>query len=189
MTGKVQWTFKTEVSKSRLEFLFDGVFAIAMTILVLELKLPEIGDRRSFHELGQALLHHWRTFLSYIISFFMLSGFWIGHNTLYAKLTRISKAVVGIHVWLLAWAAFVPFCAHLIGRYPSNPLALLIYLAAAFAYVSGLLALIVTAEKQKLFAAAIPAGDVRKLRRGFLRPLLGMLFFALYALFIMPLLK
>ncbi len=189
MANNAQSSFMTEISKSRLEFLFDGVFAIALTILVLELKLPEIGDRRSAHELGQALLHHWRTFLSYIISFFILSGFWIGHNTLYAKLTRISKTVVAIHVWLLAWAAFVPFCAHLIGRYPSNPLALLVYLVAAFAYVSGLLALIVTAEKQKLFAAEIPAGDVRKLRRGFMRPLLGMLFFALYALFILPILK
>ncbi len=189
MAKSPQSAFKTEVSKSRLEFLFDGVFAIALTIMVLELKLPEISDRRSAHELGQALLHHWRTFLSYIISFFILSGFWIGHNTLYARLTRISKTVVAIHVWLLAWAAFVPFCAHLIGRYPSNTLALLVYLVTAFAYVSGLLALIVAAEKQKLFDPAIPAHDVRKLRRGFMRPLLGMLFFALYALFIMPLLK
>jgi uncharacterized membrane protein len=189
MTEKVQSAFKTEISKSRLEFLFDGVFAIAMTIMVLELKLPEIQDRRSIHELSQALLHNWRTFLSYIISFLILSGFWIGHNALYAKLTRVSKAIVAIHIWLLAWAAFVPFCAHLIGRYPGNPLALLIYLTTAFAYVIGLLALVSTAEKQKLFDPAIPAGDVRKLRRGFLRPLIAMIFFAMYIIFILPVWK
>jgi uncharacterized membrane protein len=189
MEQKSESAFAKQVSKSRLEFLFDGIFAIAMTILVLELKIPELADRHSAHELGAALLHNWRTFLSYIISFFVLSGFWIGHNTLYAKLTRITKAVVAIHIWMLAWAAFVPFCAHLLGRYPGNQLALLIYLAMAFAYTVGLLALIITAERQNLFDLAIPASDVRKLRRGFMRPLIGMLFFALYIIFILPVLK
>lgn len=181
--------FAKQVSKGRLEFLFDGVFAIAMTILVLELKIPELADRKSSHELGVALLHNWRLFLSYIISFVILSGFWIGHNSLYAKLTRITKAVVAIHIWMLAWAAFVPFCAHMIGRYPGNQLALLIYLAMAFAYTLGLLALIIIAEKQNLFDPAIPASDVRKLRLGFIRPLIGMLFFAFYIIFILPVLK
>jgi uncharacterized membrane protein len=189
MTEKVESVFKKEVSKSRLEFLFDGVFAIAMTLLVLELKLPELLDKKSVHELGQALLHHGRTFFSYIISFIILSGFWIGHNTIYAKITRITKSVMAIHVWLLAWAAFVPFCAHLLGRYPSNPLAMLIYVAAAFAYTLGLLVLVIIAERQKLFDAAVPAGDVRKLRRGFIRPLIAMLFVILYSVFILPVLK
>jgi uncharacterized membrane protein len=182
-------TFAKQISKGRLEFLFDGIFAIAMTLLVLELKVPELQDHHSPHELGVALLHNRRIFLSYIISFLILSGFWIGHNKLYAKLTRITKAVVFIHIWMLAWAAFVPFCAHLIGRYPGNQLALLIYLAMVFAYTLGLLALIITAERQNLFDPAIPAGDVRKLRRGFMRPLIAMLLFALYIIFILPVMK
>jgi len=189
MEKKSESAFSKQVSKGRLEFLFDGIFAIAMTILVLELKIPELADRHSVHELGSALMRNWRIFLSYIISFTILCSFWIGHNTLYAKLTRITKTVVAIHVWLLAWAAFVPFCAHLIGSYPGNQLALLIYLAMAFAYILGLLALIITAEKQNLFEPAIPARDVRKLRRGFIRPLIGMLLFALYIIFILPVLK
>lgn len=182
-------TFSSQISKGRLEFLFDGIFAIAMTILVLELKVPELQNHHSARELGMVLLHNWRTFLSYIISFIILSSFWIGHNTLYTKLTRITKTVVAIHIWMLAWAAFVPFCAHLIGSYPGNQLALLIYLAMAFAYILGLLALVIAADKQHLFDPAIPAGDVRKLRRGFIRPLIGMFVFALYIIFILPVLK
>ena len=190
MTEKVRSVFSGDVSKGRLEFLFDGVFAIAMTILVLELKLPEqLQDRRSFAELGRALLHNGRTFFSYIISFFILSGFWIGHNQIYAPMRRISKAAMAIHVWLLAWAAFIPFCAHLIGRYPGNPLALLIYMVAAFAYTLGLLALVITAEKQELFDPGVPAGDVRKLRMGFIRALIAMLFLAVYFVFILPVLR
>jgi uncharacterized membrane protein len=189
METKVDSAFKKEVSRGRLEFLFDGVFAIAMTILVLELKLPELQDKRSVHELGQALLHHGRTFISYIISFIILSGFWIGHNTVYAKLTRITKTVLAIHVWLLAVSAFIPFCAHLIGRYPSNPLAMMIYIGTALAYILGMMTLVIAAEKQKLFDPAIPPGDVRKLRQGFIRPVVGLILVSLYYLFVLPVWK
>jgi uncharacterized membrane protein len=189
MASREKTAFTTILSKGRLEFLFDGVFAIALTILVLELKLPEIADRRSAGELGRALLHHWRTFLSYIISFMILSGFWIGHNTLYARLARVTKAILAIHVWLLIWAAFIPFCAHLLGRYPGNPAAHAVYLATAFAYSAGLLALVVTAERQEAFDAAVSAADVRRLRRGLTRPLVALLFVLAYSLFVMPNLK
>ena len=60
------------ISRSRLEFLVDGVFAIALTILVLELKVPELADRRSVPELGQALAHEAPTFLSYLGGFVLL---------------------------------------------------------------------------------------------------------------------
>lgn len=191
MAEKVKPVFSGDVSKGRLEFLFDGVFAIAMTILVLELKLPELStqEKRSAGKLGIELLRNWRTFLSYIMSFFILSGFWIGHNPIYERITRISKSVVAVHVWLLAWAAFVPFCAHLLGRYPGNQLAFLIYFGTAFCYVLGLLVLIILADRQKLFAPDVTAADVRKLRRGFMRPLIGMLIIFLYAVFIMPALR
>ena len=186
MATRDKTAFSTTISKGRLEFLFDGVFAIALTILVLELKLPEIADKRSAAELGRALLHHWRTFLSYLFSFMILSGFWIGHNTLYAKLARVTKAILAIHVWLLIWAAFIPFCAHLLGRYPGNPVSHAVYLATAFAYSAGLLALVVTADRQKAFDAKVSAADVRRLRRGLIRPLIAMLLLLAYSQFVMP---
>ncbi len=158
MTEKVQSAFKTEISKSRLEFLFDGVFAIAMTILVLELKLPELADKRSVHELGQALLHHWRHLPR------------LYHQLHHSErlLDRPQHAVCQIdaghqggrgHSRLAVWpgSAFIPFCAHLIGRYPGNPLALLVYLGDGLRLCLGLLTLVIAAEKQKLFDPAIPA--------------------------------
>ena len=119
----------------------------------------------------------------------ILSGFWIGHNTLYARVARVTKAILAIHVWLLIWAAFIPFCAHLLGRYPGNPVAHAVYLATAFAYTVGLLALVVTADRQQAFDPAVPASDVRRLRRGLVRPLGAMLFLLVYALFVMPKLR
>jgi uncharacterized membrane protein len=187
MAEKVRSVFNRDVSKGRLEFLFDGIFAISMTILVLELKLPEqLHDRRSVHELGVALLHNWRTFFSYVLGFFVLSSFWIGHNQIYVNLKRISKVAMAIHVWLMAWAAFIPFCAHLIGRYPSNPLTMTVYITAAFAYILGLRALVLAAERQKLFDPEVPAADLRKLRRGFIRSMIVFFFIAVYVLVILP---
>lgn len=168
MKMKTKSAFKTDIVKSRLEFLFDGVFAIAMTILVLELKLPELEDRKSTLELKTALLQNWRTFFSYLVSFAILGGFWIGHNQIYAKLRRISIAAFVIHIWILATVAFVPFSAHLYGRYPGNTLANAVYFGVVVAYLLGMLALVVTAVRQKLFDPDVPAKDVQKLLRGFL---------------------
>lgn len=187
-TGKrATSAFHGDVSKNRLEFLFDGIFAIAMTLLVLELKLPELQDKKSVPELKTALFHHGRTFFSYIISFVILGGFWIGHNRIYTKLKRISKAALVIHIWLMATAAFFPFCAHLYGRYPSNPLASGIYFGGVILYVLGMLALVAVAEKQKLFDPEIPAEDIKKLRRGFLISAL-MLSLAYVSLFVLRIL-
>jgi uncharacterized membrane protein len=160
--------FSKQVSKGRLEFLFDGIFAIAMTILVLELKIPELADRHSVHELGSALLKNGMTFLSYILSFIMLGVFWMTHNRIYGNLIKISNTCLAIHIWLLAVAAFFPFCAHLM-KYGTNRLALQIYIGACLAYFIGILLLVVTAEKQKLFDPAVEAKDIRNLRNRFLR--------------------
>jgi uncharacterized membrane protein len=139
-----------------------------MTILVLELKIPELADRHSVHELGSALLKNGMTFLSYILSFVMLGVFWMTHNRIYSNLIKISNTCLAIHIWLLAVAAFFPFCAHLM-KYGTNRLALQIYIGACLAYFIGILVLVVTAEKQKLFDPSVEAKDIRKLRNRFLR--------------------
>ena len=188
MEQKSESPFAKQVSKSRLEFLFDGVFAIAMTILVLELKIPELADRHSTHELGSALLKNGMTFLSYILSFIMLSVFWMTHNRIYANLKKISNACLAVHIWLLAVAAFFPFCAHLM-KYGTNRLALQIYLGAIFAYFFGILILVVMAERQKLFDPAVEARDIRKLRNGFLRGCAVLIVFFIFYSFFFPLAK
>jgi hypothetical protein len=94
------------ISKSRLEFLFDGVFAIAMTILVLELKVPELVNPRSVAELARALVHEASTFVSYLISFVVLGVFWYRHNQQYHSYHAISRGMLVLHFVQLAAAAF-----------------------------------------------------------------------------------
>ena len=101
--------------------LFDGVFAIAMTILVLELKVPEIDDRLSSSQLLHALLKESGTFFSYLLSFAILGVFWWRHNHVYHFFRTITSKMLVLHFVQLAAAAFFPFTAALYGRYPTNP--------------------------------------------------------------------
>ncbi|HVN76724.1 MAG TPA: TMEM175 family protein [Thermoanaerobaculaceae bacterium] len=122
------------VSKGRLEMLFDGIFAIAMTILVLELRVPELADRHSVAELARALGHHASTFASYLLSFLMLGILWYRHNQHYRHLQHVTAPMLAFHLVQLAMAAFFPFCAALMGRYPTNRLLAVFYTGCIMTY-------------------------------------------------------
>jgi len=122
------------ISKSRLEFLVDGVFAIALTILVLELKVPELEHRRSISELGRALALESSTFLSYLISFVVLGIFWYRHDQQYRHFQLITRGMLALHLLQLVAAASFPFFAALLGRYPTNELSVVMYLACMLVY-------------------------------------------------------
>ena len=124
----------SSISKRRLETLFDGIFAIAMTILVLELKIPDLADSRSVAEISNALAHHAATFASYLLSFLMLGLFWYRHNHQYHHYRFISKGMFALHLVQLAAAAFFPFCAALMGRYPVNRFSALLYVGCVMVY-------------------------------------------------------
>jgi uncharacterized membrane protein len=178
---------KVPVSKARLEFLFDGIFAIAMTILVIELKVPEISDRRSAAELWQALAHDAPAFGSWLLSFLMLAIFWYRHQVLYRCLHRITKTMLVIHLWMLASAAFFPFCAALLGRSsPANRLSGLAYMVCAWLYVAGLTALGFVAGRQKAFDPRLGPAEVRKLQFRHPRGAIGLAALAVIYYFLLP---
>lgn len=116
------------IAKHRLEALVDGVFAIAMTILVLEVKVPELASHRSAAELLDKLHHAWPILTAYLLSFFMLGLFWFWHHRLIAKILRVDVPVFALTLLFLALVSFFPFAAALMGRYPTNPVALMVYL-------------------------------------------------------------
>jgi len=122
------------ISRSRVEFLFDGVFAIAMTILVLELRVPDLVNHRSSAELARGLSQYASTFGSYLLSFFVLGSFWYRHNHQYRYFQTITIPILVLHFVQLAAAAFFPFCAALFGRYPFNPLSAAIYVGCVLTF-------------------------------------------------------
>jgi uncharacterized membrane protein len=100
-----------EPSTERLETFSDGVFAIAATLLVLELGVSS-GD-----DLGHALLHIWPQFLAYITSFVTIGIIWMNHHHTVSLIARTDRTMLFINNLLLLTIAFLPFPTKLVGDY------------------------------------------------------------------------
>lgn len=113
------------MNKNRLETLSDGVFAIVMTILVIEFRLPEANAEMT---LFQELLLLMPVFLSYVISFIVLDMFWVAHNALFHIFTKnVNRIMIQFNMAYLALMVFVPFSAHMLGSYAHTILAVVLY--------------------------------------------------------------
>jgi uncharacterized membrane protein len=97
------------MSKGRLEAFSDGVFAIIITIMVLDLKVPQAG---TFAALGGTL----PVFLSYVLSFIYVGIYWNNHHHLLQATEHISGGVLWANLHLLFWLTLVPFAVGWIGQ-------------------------------------------------------------------------
>jgi len=104
----------------RIEALVDGVFAIAMTLLVLNLALPEMGKGMGLHDL---LFGQIDKFVSYAISFILLAIFWIKHHQQSHFIKRTNGKHLWINIFFLMFVALVPFSTSLFDDYSNEPLA------------------------------------------------------------------
>ncbi len=116
------------INKNRLEALSDGVFAIVMTLLVIEIKVPELASKVNTAALLKELDHLQPLFISYFLTFAIISVLWLSHHFLfhhYAK--NIDRVVVQLNVIFLAFLALIPFSSHFLGRYIDQPLAIAMF--------------------------------------------------------------
>lgn len=117
---------QTGLATDRLETLADGVFAIAMTLLVFAISVPDLAPS-AVAQLPAKLLELWPKLLAYVISFIVLGIFWIGHHNQFAFIRRANRTFLWLNILFLMLIAFVPFSAALLGRYPSQRIAVIIY--------------------------------------------------------------
>jgi uncharacterized membrane protein len=100
---------------TRLEAFSDGVFAIAITLLVLDLTVPMTGQ--SEHHLLDAVGHEWPGYLGYIVSFSTIGAIWLGHNAITDYLHRADTTLLRINLLLLLFVSFLPFPTRLVSEY------------------------------------------------------------------------
>lgn len=144
-------TLPYKLPKARLEALVDGIFAIAMTILVLEVKLPNLQNGRSSEELFRVFGRAWPTVAAYFFSFALLGIFWVWHHRLAARIKELDAVLIACSLVFLALVSFFPFVAGVYGHYPMNPASMAVYFP-----VVGLIMLSQTA----LFWLALRRGKV-----------------------------
>ncbi len=89
-------------SKARVEAFSDGVMAVIITIMVLDLKAPRTGE-------PAALFRLWPSFAIYLVSFFLIALYWVNHHSLMTQALRITTGLLWANILVLFWASLIPF--------------------------------------------------------------------------------
>jgi uncharacterized membrane protein len=101
----------------RTEAFSDGVFAIAITLLVLELSVPD--DQRD--NLWQGIADQWPSYLGYATSFLTIGGIWMSHHALFSRLAYVSRRLAQANLLLLMLVSFMPFPTRLVAESIADP--------------------------------------------------------------------
>ena len=140
------------INKTRVESLSDGVFAIAMTILVFNIKTPLSSHVLSESGVLQQLASQWSYFASYFVSFTVLGVFWTSHNAFFHFFSRsVNRVLVQLNMIYLMFVVFIPFSAYFVGEYEYSHVAILLY---------GINIIIVGMMNYAMFAYAIHSKDI-----------------------------
>jgi uncharacterized membrane protein len=107
----------SEKDTARVEAFSDGVFAIALTLLILEIRVPHLGDDASNAQLGNALLHLWPSYLAFLLSFGVVLTMWINHHEFMRLVQRADARFLFANGFLLLIVTFVPFPTALLAEY------------------------------------------------------------------------
>jgi uncharacterized membrane protein len=111
------------VTTSRLETFSDGVFAIAATLLILDVNIPDTGS------VAEELLKIWPSYLAYAISFLTIGIIWVNHHTVMAQIGKTDRTFLFLNVIFLMVVAFSPFTTRVVAQHLKDGSH-----AAAFAY-------------------------------------------------------
>jgi uncharacterized membrane protein len=101
------------VPKSRTEAFSDGVFAIAITLLILEVRVPDSMSG----ELARDLANQWPSYAAYLVSFVVIGIIWVNHHDIFERITTVDRPLLFLNLLLLLTVAFLPFSTALLGRY------------------------------------------------------------------------
>ncbi|HXC07199.1 MAG TPA: TMEM175 family protein [Bacteroidia bacterium] len=117
------------MNKSRLEAFSDGVFAIVITLLILDVRLPDV----SYDKLPGAIRDVLPHLLAYVMSFIIIGLYWISHHISLNLVHKTTGAFLWMNILLLLLISFIPFPASLLGKYPFEPIPLILYGATLIA--------------------------------------------------------
>ena len=104
---------------TRLETFADGVFAIAITLLVLEIKVPTLEETRS--GLWPALARLWPSYVGYLVSFLTIGIMWVNHHAIFQYIRRCDRRFLFANVFFLMGIAFVPFPTAVLAEHLPDP--------------------------------------------------------------------
>jgi uncharacterized membrane protein len=165
-----------QIGLERLVFFSDAVFAIAITLLALEIRLPQGDGSVSDAYLLNILLATWQKILAYVISFMVIGTNWIAHHRKFRFVRNYDNTLILLNLLMLMMIAFIPFPSSVISEY-SNRTATIFY--ALTIILSGLFSAAIGWHIVHTERLIVPDLDAKHRRRLYLAPLLTSAVFAL----------
>jgi uncharacterized membrane protein len=107
-----------EIGKNRIEALSDGIFAIVMTLLILELHVPNLPTAAANVEVTAALIALWPKFVSYLVAFVSLGVFWIAHHMMYHAIRRADRTLLWLNIAFFMCVSLLPFSTSVLNAFP-----------------------------------------------------------------------
>ncbi|CAN5469927.1 TMEM175 family protein [soil metagenome] len=154
--------FGRGVLTERLAFFSDAVFAIALTLLVIDLKVPDEYHGETSWDVIVGLLPG---FLAFVISFCIIAINWIGHHRKFRVITAYDPGLIRLNFVLLFLVAFTPFPTSLMAEYPGEVASVVLYAAVVSLLSLAQLAMWVYAYRRGLMEKGVDAGVYRYVSR------------------------
>ena len=111
------------MEKSRLEAFSDGVFAIVITLLILDIRFPDV----EYSQFGRTLISLVPRILAYGMSFIIIGVYWVTHHNSMQAMRKTDRSFLWLNILLLLCVSFIPFPTSLLGRYPFEAGPIIIY--------------------------------------------------------------
>ncbi len=167
----VQTAGAEERETGRLEAFSDGVFAIAMTLLALDLKVPHLASGAAVSSLLDALARQWPSYLAFITSFFTVLIMWVNHHGMFKLIHRVNGRLLFANGFLLMLTTTVPFTSELVSEYfqkPDAPVACAVYAGTFFLIAVGYnLTWLSAAHRRVLLKSDAPQRAVRRITQNY----------------------
>ena len=116
-----------ELSTSRIQALSDGIFAIAMTLLVLNLEIAEPGSKNSYFIFHEELTGIWRHLIHYVEAFLILAFFWTKHHQQFHFIKKSDRMLLWLNIFILLFVSLIPFSTSLASDFANVKLAAIFF--------------------------------------------------------------
>ena len=153
----------------RIVFFSDAVIAIAITLLVLDIRLPEAAGG-SVLDLARPLLNLWPKFLGYFVSFWVIALYWVAHHRCFRYICKYDRRSIYLNFLFLMFIAFMPFPTGLLFSNPTQAASVMLYAGTAAGMGLSLAGLWIYADHHRFIPADVPRAVARDIRLNLLLP-------------------
>lgn len=116
-----------ELGKNRIEALSDGIFAIVMTLLILEFHVPDLPPNAPNVQVAPALFELWPKFFTYVVTFVGLGIYWVAHHNIYQFIHRSDRVLLWLNILFFMFVSLLPFTTSVLNAFRQTQIAPLFF--------------------------------------------------------------